>query len=119
MTPEQLVEHYRESLLKENMQHYRNLFAGPLTHPRPDAYYLAIRDFFARLSSEDQTVLFSILRQTIIDTASSIFVVLDGHACLPGYTEDFSLRYGSDSENLNGDLQDLFLAAEEECEGQN
>ncbi len=116
MSPEQLIEHFRYSLLTENMQHYRNLFAGPLSHGRPDAYCLSIRDLYARLSPEDQDVLFSILRQTIIDTASSIFVVLDGISYLPGQKEDLVLRLGDTGEPLNGDLQDLFLAAEEESE---
>lgn len=119
MNSEQLIGYLRELLLQRNMQHYRRLFAEPLMHPKPDSYCLAIRDLYARLSPQDRDVLFSILRQTIIDTTSTIFSVLDGVSCVPGYTEDFSLRYGTSPDNLIGDLQDLFLAAEEESESSN
>jgi hypothetical protein len=116
MNPEELVAHLRTELLEGNMQHYQELFGGPLDHPQPDAYALAVRDFYARQSPADRDVLISIVRQAIIDTASTILAVLDGVACLPGYTEDFSLRYGANPEPLNGELQDLFLAAEEDAE---
>ena len=69
-----------------------------------------------QLRDADQTILLSIFRQTIVDTLSNVFAVLDGVACLPGYREDFVLRYGADPAPLNGGLQDLFLAAEEEFE---
>jgi hypothetical protein len=91
------------------------LLAGPITHPNPDSYALKIRDLYARLSEPDRGVLLNMIRQTIVDSASTILAVLDGVSFLPGQKQDFVLRMGEDPDPLNGELQDLFLAAEEDC----
>jgi len=49
----------------------------------------------------------------MVDTVSNLFGIIDGTSLLETYREEFSLTYGKDTTRLNGDLQDLFLEAEE------
>ena len=53
------------------------------------------------------------MRQVTVDTVANLFAILDGVSSLEGPPEDFVLASKSDNKILNGDLQDLFLEAEE------
>ncbi len=52
------------------------------------------------------------MRQVIVDTLSNVFGVLDGSTPLENYRDYFHLAYGDDPQDLNGDLQDIFLSDE-------
>ena len=65
------------------------------------------------MNDGDRAVLFEIMRQVTVDTVSNLFGILDGASALEGPREDFVLTSQPDNRKLNGNLQDLFLEAEE------
>ena len=120
MTPEELVAQLRRTILEDNIQFYRELLVTTDIAKVSDPYWRTALELQGRLDDADRRVLLSIIRQTIVDSLSSVFAVIDGVTWLPGQKGNFVLRLGDDGEPLNGELQDLFLAAEEEeCEGEN
>ncbi|WP_185843532.1 hypothetical protein [Pseudoalteromonas luteoviolacea] len=54
------------------------------------------------------------MRQVSVDTISNLFALLDGVSCLEDQDGDFRLTIENVKEQLNGDLQDIFLEIEED-----
>ncbi len=102
----------RRTILDENMQTYRELFATKELAKVSGPYWRCALEFYGRLNDTDRKVLLSIVRQTI-----------DGATWLPGQKGRFVLSDGQSAVMLVAArlrrLADLFLAAEEESESSN
>ena len=112
MTPDAFAAHIRSTVVDENADIYRDLFTNP-DEDGEDGYWKEARALFAGLDDDQKEVFFTILRQVIVDTTSTILGVVDGTVALPGIDDDFSLRLGRGPE-MAGDLQDCFLSQEED-----
>lgn len=112
MTPEQLVSELRSSVVDENVALYRGLFAGTEPRKARDPYWRRALALFGGLSDEQREVFFEVVRQVAVDTTSNVLGVLDGVSYLEGAEGGFELTCGA--QKLNGDLQSLFLAENEQ-----
>lgn len=94
---------------------YRDMFVGTRPEDASDPYGKTALQFFHELDYAGREVLFSIIRQVMVDTTSNLFAIFDGVSDIPGQDGTFEVRIGD--KNLAGSLQDQFLAAEEEDHG--
>ncbi len=115
MKPEKFVSNIRQSILADNLIIYRELFNETEIDQATDKYWKEALQLYKKLDKDDQEILFKIMRQVTADTISNLFGVLDGVSWLEDQEDDFKLSIDNDKqEKLNGDLQDIFLEAEEE-----
>jgi len=114
MKPEEFVKKIRQSVLDENIAIYKDLFANTEVDQVSDPYWHEALGLFNKLSDEEKETLFKIMRQVSVDAISNLFALLDGVSCLEDQDGDFSLTIENEQEQLNGDLQDIFLEIEED-----
>lgn len=91
---------------------YRDMFENTDMSEATDPYFQTALQFFHELDDADREVLFSIIRQVMVDTTSNLFAIFDGVSDIPDQDGTFEVRIGD--KDLAGSLQDQFLAAEEE-----
>ena len=113
MTPQEFVRQIRSSIVEENLFLYKDIFKSTAPHTATDAHWKRALTLYGKLDSEDQNVMFDIMRQVMVDTISNVFSVLDGVSQLDGQVGEFSLTSNSGSHQINGELQDRFLELEE------
>jgi len=113
MTSEELVKKIRSSVLDENQAIYKDIFQSTNINDASAPYWQGALGLFEKLDDGEREILFSIVRQTTVDTISNMLGVLDGVTTLEGFDGDFVLSLESEEEQLNGDLQDIFLEIEE------
>jgi len=116
MNRDEFVSAIREEIVDSNLSSYRQLFIENRPESATDPYWQEALRFFGSLPTSERTVFFRILRQVTVDTISSILGMLDGVWELKDQEGDFDLLLAG--ERLNGDLQDEFLAAEEDSPSQ-
>ena len=114
MKPEEFVKKIRQSVLDENIAIYKDLFETTEVDQASDPYWKEALDLFEKLGDKEKETLFKIMRQVSVDTISNMFALLDGVICLEEQDGDFSLTIENKQEQLNGDLQDIFLEIEED-----
>jgi hypothetical protein len=112
MLAKEFVSHLRIAVVEENMAIYQQLFNSISVTTASDPYWKRALSFFNNLEAAQRTILFEIIRQVSVDTTSNILGVIDGVNTLDGLKGEFHLAY-EDEQQLNGDLQSLFLAEEE------
>ncbi len=113
MTPEHFVSQVRSAVVHQNTTIDKNLFESTAPEGASDPYWKRALTLHLSLSKAERAVLFEIMRQVRVDTVSELFGILDGSSALEGPREDFVLTAQSNNQKLNGNLQDLFLEAEE------
>ena len=113
MTPQEFITQVRSVVVQQNTAMDKGLFASTTPEGASDPYWKRSLTLHGSLSEADRVVLFEIMRQVRVDTVSEIFGILDGSSPLDGPRENFVLVSQSDNRKLNGNLQDLFLEAEE------
>lgn len=102
------------TVVDEGVSSYKNIFAHPGTVTDP--YWARVLALYRSLPRGQRKVILDIMRQVQIDTVSHVFGILDGSTGLDGRARDFELTAKARKRKvrLDGDLQDLFLALEEE-----
>ena len=113
MTPKTFAACAGSNLVNKNLDFYKAMLASDPTGARDDYWKRAIA-LYSRIPREQQLVLVEIMRQTIVDTISNVFAILDGVTTIESPREEFTLTSESDPQKINGDLQELFLESEEE-----
>jgi hypothetical protein len=112
MSDKEFIRGIRREVIARNLQIYRDMFARTRSEDASDPYGKAALQFFHELDDVGKEVLFSIIRQVMVDTTSNLFAILDGVSGIPGQDGTFEVRLGN--KDFAGSLQDQFLAAEEE-----
>jgi len=118
MTPEQFSSGLMREIVDANSAIYRELYIKGRPEKSRIPWGRRALTLFHSLQPDQQEVLFEIMRQISVDTVSNVLAILDGGSPLKDSFEDYSLTYGG-GEKLNGDLQSLFLAEEEQRPGYN
>jgi hypothetical protein len=113
MSPKDFAGCIHREVIEDNLRSYDHLLARPLEQIR-DATWRKIAQTYATMNNDQQEALRLLARQVMVDTASNILGILDGSSILESYRKEFSLTYGTDSDRLNGELQDYFLAEMED-----
>ena len=104
------VEALAEEIVQGNVSTYRKLFEKTPVSEATDPYWRDALKLYSQLAPEQREILFSIIRQVVVDTTSNLLAVLDGNSRLRGQKEDLVLLSGSLPLE---DLQGLFLESEE------
>lgn len=112
MNAESFVNGIRKSIVEENLQLYKELFEN--TAPVNDIYWKEVLGFYSTLTTDQKDSLFKIIRQVEVDTVSNLLGVLDGVSWLENQTSPFIVTEKGKSEQINGNLQDLFIEKEYE-----
>lgn len=112
MTEMDFIRGIRKGVIASNLEMYRELLTRTRTDDASDPYWKSALQLFHQLDHAGREVLFSIIRQVMVDTTSSLFAIFDGVSDIPGQDGSFELWIGN--SNLAGSLQDQFLMAEEE-----
>jgi hypothetical protein len=112
MSDKEFIRGIRREIIASNLQTYRELFAGTRPEDAADQYWIDALQLFNELDDAGREVLFSIIRQVMVDTVSNLFSIFDGVTEFLAQDDTFEVRIGD--KNLAGSLQDQFLAAEEE-----
>lgn len=107
MNKDFIEEIYRE-IVENGMVMYKDLFENTEIDNNTIEYWANSIIFYNSLSSYQKDILFKIIEQTIIDTISSVFNILDNS--FNNYNIDISIN----SINTDDELQDTFLDFVEE-----
>lgn len=113
MKPKDFAIQLRDAVVEQNAAIYKDIYASTTINSASDLYWKRALTLHAALTPKQRAVLFEIIRQTMVDTVSNVFAVLDGVSPLEDSQEDFVLMSKTDPQKINGDLQELFLEIEE------
>ncbi len=113
MHPTEFANALMVHVVDQGMTLCRDVYSNSCAELARDPWGKRALTLFQGLHPEQQEILFEIMRQVRVDTVSSVLAVLDGVSPLEGAFEDYTLTYNG-GETLNGDLQSLFLATDEE-----
>ncbi len=115
METEIFVQKLKDVIVDENLDTFRKIYETTVITDKikQDPYWNDVLTFYKSLSEENRNILFSIIRQTIIDTGSTILGTIDGSVTLENVRGEFLLTYDDNTEGEQIDkllyLQDHFL----------
>jgi len=109
---EVFVKSLYDSIVKENLELYKNLYETTTIGPKTSEYWKQAITFYDSLPEENKATLMKIIEQTMIDTISNMLGVIDGSSTLKNCSLEPKLLL--DNNNTDGELQDQFLAFIEE-----
>ena len=112
MTPEELVAALRAEVITSGQRDYEKWFRTDPANARSPYWQRALA-LFATLQGDEREVFFEILRQVQVDTVSNLLGIIDGSSYLAESAPRLELR-AVEGDKLSGDLQDYFLALEED-----
>jgi putative transposase len=112
MSAENLIAGLQEEVMADNMSTYRRIFETSSSQQVRDPYWKRALALYSTLSEEHRKVLFEIVRQVQVDTVSNVLGVIDG-VNRPRSLQETRLTLLANGENIEGDLQALFLADNE------
>lgn len=102
------VESVYRTIVEEGKSTYKSLYEDTKISEKTIEYWKNAVTLYRSLNAEQQTIFMNILEQTMIDTVSGVFGVLDGSGTLSGgeFECDVKINGASTEEGL----QDAFLA---------
>ncbi len=112
MTDEEFISAIRNGVIEANLSVYKEELATTASEQATDPYWRQLLAFYGRLEPLDRELLLRVMRQVMVDTVSSLLGVLDGATKLENVPDDIQVSICD--ERLDGDLQEVFLAAEED-----
>ncbi|GMA98778.1 hypothetical protein [Pelosinus sp. IPA-1] len=101
-----------KTVVEENKELYKDLFNNTTIDKRTDEYWKQSLNLYNNLSKDNKEALMNIIEQTMIDTISNIFGIIDGSSTLNGCNIKTKLLL--DGKDTDGELQDTFLEYVEE-----
>lgn len=111
MPPKEFVKMVQKHLIDENMGIYKKIFHETSLDDASDDYWKNALTLFRKLDDDDRDIFFRVMRQVSVDTMSSFFSIVDGTSYLGEEISEVTLN--ENKQKISGDLQDLFLEAEE------
>lgn len=115
MKSKEFVILIRKAIIDENEEIYRELFDTTDPDSATDEYWKRALTLYNQLDEEAREILLEIVKQTMKDTISNVFGLLDGVNWPESQQEGYHLQTESGREGrINGNLQDIFLQMEEE-----
>ncbi|EOQ67515.1 hypothetical protein [Acinetobacter pittii] len=113
MNNKEFVKELINTVSDEYIDTYQQIYSSTLIDNKikKDPYWFDALTFYQSLSQKDKETLFKIIKQTTIDSTSTILGIIDGPVSLNQISGDFTLTYTENEKTiiLNGDLQDEFL----------
>lgn len=113
MTPQEFVSCIRREVLDNYLNTFHEKMESTLSGENiREPYWPQTAEFYRSLSEEQRQQFTAAIRQVMVDTLSYVFGILDGSTLLEKHRDYFHLTYGAKAQDLNGELQDLFLSPE-------
>lgn len=109
---EEFVKSIYETIVKDGEDIYKDLYENTEVTEDIIDYWKKALALYHSLDYTQQSIFMDIIKQTMIDTISSVFGVLDGSSTLSGGEFEFDVKING--VNTEDDLQDAFLAYVEE-----
>lgn len=108
----EFVKRIYGTIVEEGSSTYRELYETTTITEHTVDYWKKAIGLYQTFDDDKKEIFNDILKQTIIDTISSVFGILDGSSTLSGGNFEFDIKInGVDTEN---ELQDTFLVFVEE-----
>ena len=114
MTAQEFVAVVRKEMITKVLERYRHVLDSADRDAVKDPVWREVVHGWDTLNAKQRKAVLRFVRLAIVDTLSYVFGVLDNTSFLDRYRDRFILEYGSKREKVSGDLQDYFLAAEED-----
>ncbi len=99
----EFAEKIYESIVENNMNIYKNLYKNTKIDENLIDYWKEALIFYNYISDLQKEVLFRIIEQTIIDTISSVFSILDNSI------DNYNINISINNISTDNNLQDTFL----------
>lgn len=96
-----------ETIVEENINTYRDLYENTEMAEKTTDYWKNAIALYRSSDDNQKKVILNIVEQTIIDTISCVFGVLDGTSTLSGGTFEFDIKINDVS--TENELLDTFL----------
>lgn len=109
---EEFVKSVYETVVEEGKNIYKDLYENTEVTERTVDYWKNALELYCSFDDRQKMVFFDIIKQTMIDTISSVLGVLDGSSTLSGGDFEFEVKINGIS--TEDELQDTFLAFVEE-----
>lgn len=111
LNPVDLVLDIKKEIYLEHI----SSFEGTLNTPPSDNMDMLSEGvpFYQSLNEYQKSLFFYLIKNSISDTISNVFGWLDGVYYLEKQTKNLELKFEKSTNNLNGWLQDIWLAIEE------
>lgn len=100
-------EIYKE-LFNDNLKLYSERLNRKYSECNKEDAFSQVNNVFIKLSEKEKQAMINMIKIVISDTASTILGTVDGTHMVNNIDKDFQLIY--DDEEIQGDLQDYFLA---------
>ena len=104
---ENFVKSIYKTLVEDGKEIYRDLYDNTKVTEGTVDYWKNALELYHSFDDKQKDVFMNIVKQTIIDTISSVFGVLDGSSTLSGEDYEFEVRINGIS--TEDELQDTFL----------
>ena len=114
MKKEEFIKNLYQSVIKENRTNYQDLFANTDINTVNDAYWKGALKFYSELNDQNKEILFKVIEQIQVDTVSNLLGIFDGIVSISEEEIEINMTVEGIDEQLNGELQDLFLEFDEE-----
>ena len=105
---EKFTKDIYKNLISSGTERYRHMYESMSQQIHCDGYWGDIKKFYDSLTIQQRNVFFSVIEQTMIDTISGIFGVLDGSSNLNGNVYECDVIVNG--IDMDHDLQDYFLS---------
>ena len=109
---EQFTEGLYKNVVEENMKLYKQFYLCDPNEEGIIEYWKNAIILYDKLNDIEKEVLFSIIKNTIIDTVSNVLAIFDGN----GGIEGIDIQVKMNALINDSELQDAFLAYTEEIE---
>jgi len=107
----EFVKQLKERVIENDNKVYQNLL--DTTTEAKDSIWQGVLPIYKNLNADQKLAFLHFLRMIQVNTLSHILGVLDGSTTLSENDVNFILKTEEKDEQINGDLQDIFLGMEE------
>ena len=108
----EFVKEIYKTLVEEGIRTYKEIYEKTDVNEQTISYWREAINLYNTFDDSEKDIFSGILKQTIIDTISSTFGILDGSSNLSGTKLEFDIKING--MNTEESLQDAFLEVVEE-----
>ena len=109
---EEFARRIYETIIENGENIYKDLYENTEITEKTIDYWKNALELYNSLNYDQKNVFMNIIKQTMIDTISNLFGVLDGSSTLSGGNMEFDIKINGIS--TEDEMQDTFLEIVEE-----
>lgn len=109
---EEFIKNLYKTIIEDGRSIYKDLYENTEVTEQTVDYWKNALELYHSFNENQQNMFMDIVKQTMIDTISSIFGILDGSSTLSGGDFEFEVKINGFSTEC--ELQDTFLRFVEE-----